>query len=247
MFSVKCFLCVAFCCFVTSLPVQLLLCEFGRLSMSTIGYNKKWSGVKCKSSAKLANLHVVFRAVSKESQNRYSKSAKDWGWREFLQLHTLFDQEAGFLVGDSVVFAAEVLVLKEVSEVKQVQPGAPVAICISHLLEPSCPSPCEESSDLAANLHPQLACIFCCRDFVVARCGVQPVCSQPSRHQCMVSITVVSANAMAERNQGLIAESKYAGIRCQHARGCDCGRAATAPVGTRHHVHEQQDQAALAY
>ena len=62
-----------------------------------------------------------FRAVSKESQNRYSKSAKDWGWREFLQLHTLFDQEAGFLVSDSVVFAAEVLVLKEVSEVKQVR------------------------------------------------------------------------------------------------------------------------------
>ena len=61
------------------------------------------------------------RAVSKESQNRYSKSAKDWGWREFLQLHTLFDQEAGFLVSDSVVFAAEVLVLKEVSEVKQVR------------------------------------------------------------------------------------------------------------------------------
>ncbi len=58
--------------------------------------------------------------MSKESQNRYSKSAKDWGWREFLQLHTLFDQEAGFLVSDSVVFAAEVLVLKEVSEVKQV-------------------------------------------------------------------------------------------------------------------------------
>ncbi len=42
-------------------------------------------------------------------------------WREFLQLHTLFDQEAGFLVSDSVVFAAEVLVLKEVSEVKQVR------------------------------------------------------------------------------------------------------------------------------
>ena len=60
------------------------------------------------------------RAVSKESQNRYSKSAKDWGWREFLQLHTLFDQEAGFLVADSVVFAAEVLVLKEFSEAKQV-------------------------------------------------------------------------------------------------------------------------------
>lgn len=60
------------------------------------------------------------RAVAKESQNRYSKSAKDWGWREFLQLHSLFDQEAGFLVADSVVFAAEVLVLKEFSEARQV-------------------------------------------------------------------------------------------------------------------------------
>ena len=63
------------------------------------------------------------RAVSKESQNRYSKSAKDWGWREFLQLHSLFDQEAGFLVADSVVFAAEVLVLKEFSEARQVCPA----------------------------------------------------------------------------------------------------------------------------
>lgn len=78
---------------------------------------------------------TVCRAVSKESQNRYSKSAKDWGWREFLQLHTLFDQEAGFLVSDSVVFAAEVLVLKEVSEVKQVRhsPRCAVVICLSFL------------------------------------------------------------------------------------------------------------------
>lgn len=53
------------------------------------------------------------KSVTKESQNRYSKQAKDWGWREFLTLTSLFDQDAGFLVNDSVVFAAEVLVLKE--------------------------------------------------------------------------------------------------------------------------------------
>ncbi|KAL0051235.1 hypothetical protein WJX82_004155 [Trebouxia sp. C0006] len=82
--------------------------------------SSEWS---CFVSHRLSVVNQKFegdRAVSKESQNRYSKSAKDWGWREFLQLHTLFDQEAGFLVSDSVVFAAEVLVLKEVSEVKQV-------------------------------------------------------------------------------------------------------------------------------
>ncbi len=83
------------------------------------------------------------RAVSKESQNRYSKSAKDWGWREFLQLHTLFDQEAGFLVSDSVVFAAEVLVLKEVSEVKQVRHQVMSLSCECYLrplagLSPAC-------------------------------------------------------------------------------------------------------------
>jgi hypothetical protein len=31
-------------------------------------------------------------SVSKESQNRYSKTAKDWGWREFVTLTSLFDQ-----------------------------------------------------------------------------------------------------------------------------------------------------------
>jgi hypothetical protein len=51
--------------------------------------------------------------VTKESQNRYSKAAKDWGWREFVTLTNLFDQDSGFLVQDTVVFSAEVLVLKE--------------------------------------------------------------------------------------------------------------------------------------
>lgn len=41
-------------------------------------------------------------------QNRYSRAAKDWGWREFVTLTSLFDQDAGFLVHDTVVFSAEV-------------------------------------------------------------------------------------------------------------------------------------------
>eukprot|EP00850_Spirogloea_muscicola_P017601 SM000153S01590 [mRNA] locus=s153:33191:42651:- [translate_table: standard] len=55
------------------------------------------------------------RSVTKESQNRYSKAAKDWGWREFVTLTSLFDQDSGFLVLDTVVFSAEVLILKETS------------------------------------------------------------------------------------------------------------------------------------
>lgn len=58
------------------------------------------------------------KSVAKESQNRYSKQAKDWGWREFVTLTSLFDLDAGFLVNDCVQFAAEVLVLKETSELK---------------------------------------------------------------------------------------------------------------------------------
>lgn len=53
--------------------------------------------------------------MTKESQNRYSKAAKDWGWREFVTLTSLFDQDSGFLVQDSVIFSAEVLILKETS------------------------------------------------------------------------------------------------------------------------------------
>ncbi|OEL27172.1 hypothetical protein BAE44_0011808 [Dichanthelium oligosanthes] len=59
------------------------------------------------------NQKVEEKSIMKESQNRYSKSAKDWGWREFVTLTSLFDQDAGFLVQDTVVFSAEVLILKE--------------------------------------------------------------------------------------------------------------------------------------
>ena len=48
------------------------------------------------------------RSVSKESQNRYSKGAKDWGWREFVSLTSLFDADLGFLVNDTLVLTAEV-------------------------------------------------------------------------------------------------------------------------------------------
>ncbi|XP_051137065.1 uncharacterized protein LOC127255534 isoform X2 [Andrographis paniculata] len=73
-----------------------------------------WS---CFVSHRLAvlNQRMEEKSVTKESQNRYSKAAKDWGWREFVTLTSLFDQDSGFLVQDTVVFTAEVLILKETS------------------------------------------------------------------------------------------------------------------------------------
>lgn len=65
------------------------------------------------------NQKVEEKSIMKESQNRYSKSAKDWGWREFLTLTSLFDQDAGFLVQDTVVFSAEVLILKETATMQE--------------------------------------------------------------------------------------------------------------------------------
>ncbi|XP_072971433.1 uncharacterized protein [Typha angustifolia] len=66
------------------------------------------------------NQKVEEKSVTKESQNRYSKAAKDWGWREFVTLTSLFDQDAGFLVQDTVVFSAEVLILKETSIMQEI-------------------------------------------------------------------------------------------------------------------------------
>lgn len=60
------------------------------------------------------------KTVTKESQNRYSRQAKDWGWREFITLTSLFDQDAGFIVNDTLTFAAEVVVLKETTTVEEV-------------------------------------------------------------------------------------------------------------------------------
>ncbi|PKA57938.1 Ubiquitin carboxyl-terminal hydrolase 13 [Apostasia shenzhenica] len=67
----------------------------------------------------VVNQKMEDKSLTKESQNRYSKAAKDWGWREFVTLTSLFDQDSGFLVQDTVVFAAEVLILKETSIVQE--------------------------------------------------------------------------------------------------------------------------------
>ncbi|CAN6273468.1 unnamed protein product [Urochloa humidicola] len=65
------------------------------------------------------NQKVEEKSIMKESQNRYSKSAKDWGWREFVTLTSLFDQDAGFLIQDTIVFSAEVLILKETATMQE--------------------------------------------------------------------------------------------------------------------------------
>lgn len=81
--------------------------------------NNDWS---CFVSHRLAvvNQRVEEKSVTKESQNRYSKAAKDWGWREFITLTSLFDQDSGFLLQDTVVFTAEVLILKETSIIQDI-------------------------------------------------------------------------------------------------------------------------------
>nr|CAB3447228.1 unnamed protein product [Digitaria exilis] len=76
------------------------------------------------------NQKVEEKSIMKESQNRYSKSAKDWGWREFVTLTSLFDQDAGFLVQDTVVFSAEVLILKETVTMQELS-DADSEICSS--------------------------------------------------------------------------------------------------------------------
>lgn len=79
----------------------------------------------------VVNQRTDERSVTKESQNRYSKAAKDWGWREFVTLTSLFDQDSGFLVQDTVVFSAEVLILKETStmlELPEYEGEAPAVV-----------------------------------------------------------------------------------------------------------------------
>ena len=85
------------------------------------------------------------------SSSRYSKQAKDWGWREFLTLTTLFDVDAGFLVNDAVQFTAEVLVLKESYTILEVIPS-PVASSVD-----SAPGP-DASADAAPGSHQAPQC-----------------------------------------------------------------------------------------
>lgn len=53
--------------------------------------------------------------------NPYPTTACRAGWREFVTLTALFDCDAGFLVNDTVVFSADVLVLRESSEARSVR------------------------------------------------------------------------------------------------------------------------------
>ena len=76
------------------------------------------------------------RSVAKESQNRYSRTAKDWGWREFITLTSLFDADTGFLVNDAVTFSADVLILKELCELRAAAPAADLALLPSGAAPP---------------------------------------------------------------------------------------------------------------
>ncbi|KAG2308307.1 hypothetical protein Bca52824_028055 [Brassica carinata] len=82
--------------------------------------SQSYSDWSCFVSHRLSvvNQRLEEKLVTKESQNRYSKAARDWGWREFVTLTSLFDQDSGFLVQDTVVFSADVLILKETSVTK---------------------------------------------------------------------------------------------------------------------------------
>ncbi|KAF5934919.1 hypothetical protein HYC85_026048 [Camellia sinensis] len=59
------------------------------------------------------NQRSMDKSVSKDSLDRFSNATKELGWCEFLTLNSLFDQDSGFVVGDTIHFCAEVLLLKE--------------------------------------------------------------------------------------------------------------------------------------
>lgn len=99
----------------------------------------------------VVNQRTDERSVTKESQNRYSKAAKDWGWREFVTLTSLFDQDSGFLVQDMVVFSAEVLILKETStmlELPEYEAETPAATGGSDTVELSTAEPSRGESKI---------------------------------------------------------------------------------------------------
>ncbi|KAI7979584.1 hypothetical protein LOK49_Contig297G00002 [Camellia lanceoleosa] len=50
---------------------------------------------------------------SSDGINRFFNATKELGWCRFMPLNSLFDQDSGFLVGDTVNFFAEVLILEE--------------------------------------------------------------------------------------------------------------------------------------
>ncbi|KAG8491670.1 hypothetical protein CXB51_014908 [Gossypium anomalum] len=59
-------------------------------------------------------------SIFKETQGRFSEATKRWGWPEFLTLATLFNKGSGYLVEDTVMFNADILILKESLEIQDV-------------------------------------------------------------------------------------------------------------------------------
>ncbi|CAK7345376.1 unnamed protein product [Dovyalis caffra] len=59
------------------------------------------------------NGKTIEKSVVKESADRCSKAAKYYGWSNFMTLTSLFDHDSGFIGHETVVFTAEVHILKE--------------------------------------------------------------------------------------------------------------------------------------
>ncbi|XVF48034.1 hypothetical protein PTKIN_Ptkin03bG0158100 [Pterospermum kingtungense] len=68
----------------------------------------------------IKNQKMRENSILKESQERFSKSTKESGWSEFLTLTSLFDKDSGFVVQDTVIFGAEVLILKETFKMQDI-------------------------------------------------------------------------------------------------------------------------------
>ncbi|KAK6273252.1 hypothetical protein POUND7_010335 [Theobroma cacao] len=78
-----------------------------------------WS---CFASYQLAIMNQKMRdnSIVKESQERCSKATKELGWSEFVTLTSLFDKDSGYLVQDTVIFGADVLILKETFKMQDI-------------------------------------------------------------------------------------------------------------------------------
>ncbi|PPS05635.1 hypothetical protein GOBAR_AA15001 [Gossypium barbadense] len=59
-------------------------------------------------------------SIFKETQGRFSEATKRWWCPEFLTLATLFNKGSGYLVEDTVMFNADILILKESLEIQDV-------------------------------------------------------------------------------------------------------------------------------
>ncbi|KAA3476879.1 TRAF-like family protein [Gossypium australe] len=59
-------------------------------------------------------------SIFKETQGRFSEATKRWALTEFLTLATLFNKGSGYLVEDTVMFNADILILKESLEIQDV-------------------------------------------------------------------------------------------------------------------------------